>query len=170
MAGADDMVEKAFDPKQQDVVARAIEQLSPDEAMYFLDKLERAIKKRKIQLTGYLVAMVVWLLGMVTALFVYGAATEGTFVGWVFVAPFGAVGLVLMLFGRWGDRVGRGILSEGVAEPGAGKGKGKGKGAGAAAKALPAAAAGTSPENIDSAEVVATPPADAKPAKTDDGG
>jgi hypothetical protein len=107
MAGADDMVDKAFDPKQQDIVARAIEQLSPEEAGYFLDKLERAIRKRKIQFTGYLVAMVVWLFGMVFALFFYGAAAEGEFVGWVFVMPFAAVGVILTLFGRWGDRAGK---------------------------------------------------------------
>jgi hypothetical protein len=105
-ASADDMVEKAFDPKQQDVVARAIEQLSPDEAQYFLDKLEAAIRKRKIQLGGYLAAMLVWLVGMVFALFYYGAAPEGTFVGWVFIIPFAAVGLVLVLFGKWATRAG----------------------------------------------------------------
>jgi len=71
-SGADEMVDKAFDPKQQDVVAKAIEQLSPEEAGYFLDKLERAIRKRKIQLGGYLAAMVVWLFGIVWALFYYG--------------------------------------------------------------------------------------------------
>jgi hypothetical protein len=105
--GADKMVEQAFDPKQQDVVARAIEQLSPEEATYFLDKLERAIRKRKIQLGGYLAAMVVWLFGMVWALFYYGAQPEGTFVGWVFIIPFGAVGLVLVLFGKWAERASR---------------------------------------------------------------
>ena len=108
MAGADDMVEQAFDPKQQDVVARAIEQLSPEEAQFFLGKLERAIRKRKLQLTGYLIAMVVWLIAMVVALYVYGTAPEGTFVGWVFIMPFGLVGLVLYIVGKYAERVARG--------------------------------------------------------------
>ena len=106
-SGADEMVDKAFDPKQQDVVAKAIEQLSPEEAGYFLDKLERAIRKRKIQLGGYLAAMVVFLFGMVWALFYYGAQPEGTFVGWVFIIPFAGVGAILVLFGKWAERAAR---------------------------------------------------------------
>src|SRR6185503_3761454 len=109
-ANAEDMVEQAFDPKKQDGLARAIEQLSPEEAQYFLDRLERAIRKRKIQLTGYLAAMLVWLIGMVTALYVYGSSPEGTFVGWVFIVPFAAVGIILVAFGRWSERVARADL------------------------------------------------------------
>jgi hypothetical protein len=109
-ANAEDMVEEAFDPKKQDNLARAIEQLSPEEAQYFLDKLERAIRKRKIQLTGYLAAMVVWLIGMVTALYVYGSSPEGTFVGWVFIIPFAAVGIILVAFGKWSERAARADL------------------------------------------------------------
>lgn len=108
MPAADDMVEKAFDPKHQDMVAKAIEQLSPEEAQYFLDKLERAIRKRKIQLTGYLVAIVTWLIAMVVALYIYGTAPEGAFVAWAFVMPFGFIGVVLWIFGRWADKVGKG--------------------------------------------------------------
>ena len=50
----------------------------------------RSLKKRKIQLTGYLVAMVVWLVGMIFALVYYG--THDGFVGWVFLVPFALVG------------------------------------------------------------------------------
>ena len=136
-ASADDMVDKAFDPKSQDGLARAIEQLSPEEAQYFLDKLERAIRKRKIQLTGYLVAMVMWLIGMVIALYMYGSSAEGAFVGWVFLVPFGAVAIVLLMFGRWSERV---------------------------AKAdLPQAAVRTTEST--SGEIVSKPPPGAKPAK-----
>jgi hypothetical protein len=97
-------VEHAFDPKKQEQLARAIEKLTPEEAQYFLWKLENSIKKRKIQLTGYLVAMVVWLIGMLFALAYYGMA-DG-FVGWVFLAPFALVGVILFMFGKWGDAVG----------------------------------------------------------------
>jgi hypothetical protein len=97
------MVAKAFDSSKHDELARAVEQLSPDEAAFFLAKLEVALRKRKIQLTGYLVAMLVWVLGMVGALVYYGMATG--FVGWVFIAPFGLVGGVLWLFGRMANRV-----------------------------------------------------------------
>ena len=98
------MVAKAFDASKHDELAHAIEQLSPDEAAFFLKKLETALRKRKIQLTGYLVAMGVWLVGMVLALFYYGLSSG--FVGWVFIAPFGLVGIVLYLFGRMADRAG----------------------------------------------------------------
>ncbi len=99
----DPMVAKAFDASKHDELAAAVEQLSPDEAAFFLKKLELALRKRKIQLTGYLVAMFVWLVGMVGALVYYGTASG--FVGWVFIAPFGLVGIVLYVFGRWANRV-----------------------------------------------------------------
>ncbi|HEU0029336.1 MAG TPA: hypothetical protein VFQ53_01800 [Kofleriaceae bacterium] len=100
----DPLVAQAFDAAKHEDLARAIEQLSPEEATFFLTKLEAALKKRKIQLTGYLVALVVWLITTVFALAYYGVA-EG-FVGWVFLVPFGLVGLILYLFGKWAQRVG----------------------------------------------------------------
>jgi hypothetical protein len=99
----DPMVAKAFDANKHDELARAVEQLSPDEAQFFLSKLEAAIKKRKIQITGYLVAMAAWLAGMVFALAWYG--THDGFVGWVFLMPFGVVGVILYAFGHYAERV-----------------------------------------------------------------
>jgi len=99
------MVAQAFDASKHEALAEAISQLSPEEAEFFVAKLEAALKKRKIELLGYLVALVVWLIGMVGAL-VYFGAVEG-FAGWVFLMPFLGVGLVLYGFGRWAARVGR---------------------------------------------------------------
>lgn len=101
----DPLVAQAFDEKKHEDLARAIEKLSPDEAAFFLGKLERAIRKRKIQLTGYLVAMAVWLVAMTVALLYYG--THKGFVEWVFVVPFGLVGAILYGFGRWSEAVAR---------------------------------------------------------------
>jgi len=101
----DPLVAQAFNADKHVELARAIEQLNPEEAAFFLEKLERAIRKRKIQITGYLAAMVVWLVGMMFALMYYGMASG--FVGWVFLAPFGAVGIVLYVFGKWADHVGK---------------------------------------------------------------
>jgi len=98
------MVAKAFDAGQHDELARAVEKLDPEQAAYFLVKLELAIKKRKIMILGYLVAMGVWLVGMVFAL-VYFGSHDG-FTGWAFLAPFAAVGAVLWGFGRWANKVG----------------------------------------------------------------
>ena len=100
----DPLVAKAFNADKHIELAQAIEQLNPEEAAFFLEKLERAIRKRKLMITGYLVAMVVWLVGMVFALAYYGMSTG--FVGWVFLAPFGLVGLVLYGFGKWANHVG----------------------------------------------------------------
>jgi hypothetical protein len=102
--GDDPLVAKAFDASKHEELARAVEQLSPDEAQFFLHKLEAALRKRKIQLMGYLVAMLVWVLGMVGALAYFGIA-DG-FVGWAFLLPFGAVGVILYVFGIWANKVG----------------------------------------------------------------
>jgi hypothetical protein len=99
----DPLVAQAFDAKKHEDLARAIEKLSSDEAAFFLHKLEMAIRKRKIQITGYLVAMAVWLVGMMLAL-AYTGMHDG-FVGWVFIAPFGLVGIVLYAFGKWAEAV-----------------------------------------------------------------
>jgi hypothetical protein len=104
----DPLVAQAFDAGKHEDLARAIAKLSPDEAAYFLHKLEMGLRKRKIQITGYLVAMVVWLIGMLFAVVYYGM--HDGFVGWVFFAPFALVGVVLYLFGGWADHVGKAPL------------------------------------------------------------
>ena len=96
-------VDDVFDPKKHDALAAAVANLSPEEAAFFLTRLEAAVTKRKIQLTGYLVAMVVWLAGMVGALVYYG--THDGFIGWIFLVPFGLVGAVLYGFGKWSEKV-----------------------------------------------------------------
>lgn len=102
----DPLVAKAFDRKQShEELARAIAQLSPEEAAFFLHKLEMALRKRKIQLTGYLVAMVAWLVGMVLALIYFGMNDGST--AWAFIVPFGIVGVILYGFGTWAERVGQ---------------------------------------------------------------
>jgi hypothetical protein len=100
----DPMVAKAFDANSHEELARAVENLTSEEAQFFLVKLEAAVRKRKIQITGYLASMLVWLLGMVGALAYYG--THEGFVGWVFTAPFALVGVILYAFGKWAERAG----------------------------------------------------------------
>lgn len=96
-------VEHAFDPARQDDLEKAIQKLSSEEAAFSLFKLELAVRKRKVQLTGYLVAMLVWLVGMLFALAYYGIASG--FVGWVFLLPFALVGVILYAFGKWADKI-----------------------------------------------------------------
>lgn len=99
----DPLVSQAFDAGKHEDLARAVENLSSDEAAFFLHKLEMALRKRKIQLTGYLAAMAVWLVAMTCAL-AYAGMHDG-FIGWVFLVPFGFVGAILYGFGRWAERV-----------------------------------------------------------------
>ena len=98
-------VEHAFDKDKHVELARAVEKLNPQEAAFFLWKLEMSIRKRKIQIMGYLVAMLVWIAGMMFALIWYG--THDGFVGWAFLLPFLVVGVILYLFGKWSEAVGR---------------------------------------------------------------
>ena len=111
----DPLVAQLFDGKHGHAeIARAIEQLTPDEAAYFLHKLEAAYRKRKIQLSGYLVAMVAWLVGMTMALVYFGMNDLSS--AWAFLVPFGIVGVILYAFGAWAERVGR-AAPGGIARP-----------------------------------------------------
>lgn len=103
----DPLVTKAFNARTQDELLAAIQKLTPQEAEFFLKKLEAAIRKRKIQITGYLAAMGAWLAGMVGALVYYGTHEGAGFIGWVFLIPFGLVGAALYGFGTWANRAGR---------------------------------------------------------------
>jgi hypothetical protein len=85
-------------------LANAVAQLSPEEALFFLAKLEAVMNKRKLQLTGYLLSLAVWLVAMVGAMIYFGSQ-EG-FTGWVFLVPFALVGVILWAFGRWATKVG----------------------------------------------------------------
>ena len=103
----DDPLAQLSDRSKHDELARAVQQLSPEEAAFFLAKLEAAIKKRKIQIAGYLAGIFVWVIAMWFALAYYGAAHG--FVGWVFLLPFAVFGLIIYAFGWWANRVGASV-------------------------------------------------------------
>lgn len=91
----------------QDELANAVAKLSPEQALSFLAKLEAVMNKRKLQLTGYLVVLVAWVVLMLLATAYY--ATHDGFVGWVFLVPFGVAGAILYGFGKWSERVGNNV-------------------------------------------------------------
>jgi hypothetical protein len=95
----------AFDVNKQDAVAEALKDLSKEQAALFLFVLEMKLRKRKLQLVGYLVSMALWLAGMLFALVVFGSSSG--FVGWVFLVPFALVGLTLWAFGKWAEKIGK---------------------------------------------------------------
>ena len=125
MASTDKLVDEAYDASKHTELAAAVEQLSPEEALFFLEKLERSLLKRKVQLVGYLVAMVLAVVGFVAAIMIYGNAAPGTFMGWIFLLPFALVGLTLLIFGRHAERLGNGTakLSSGSATEEARRGR-----------------------------------------------
>jgi hypothetical protein len=101
----DPLVAKVFDKSQaHDDIAEAIGQLTPEQAAFFLWKLEGALRKRRIQVAGYLASMFVWAVGMVVAFGAY-ALFDGSIGYALFFLPFFGVGLVLYAFGRWANAV-----------------------------------------------------------------
>jgi hypothetical protein len=105
VSAEDPLVAQAFDATKHDQLAEAIEKLSPDEALFFLHKLECALRKRRLQVAGYLAAMFVWAVGMVVAFGGYALIDGG--IGYaLFFLPFLGVGAVLYGFGRWANAVG----------------------------------------------------------------
>ncbi len=101
----DPLVERAFGAGSQEDLAKLIGELDPAEADYFLKKLEAALRKRKIMLSGYIVAIVAWLVGMVCAVAYFGLANG--FAAWVFLIPFLIVGGILWVFGSLADKAGK---------------------------------------------------------------
>jgi hypothetical protein len=85
-------------------VAEALANLSPAETQKVLEVLEKAMKRRRIQLLGYLVAAFVLVVGMIGALYYYGSQAGTGFVGWAFLIPLGLCGVVLIAFGKWSER------------------------------------------------------------------
>jgi hypothetical protein len=100
----EDPLVQLSDHSKHEELARAVQQLSPEEAAFFLAKLEVAIKKRKIQVVGYLAGIVAWVIAMWFAVVYYGMAHG--FVGWVFLVPFAMFGVIIYAFGWFANRVG----------------------------------------------------------------
>lgn len=103
----DEVVASAFDKDSTVDLVKLLQELPPEQAAYYVAKLEAAYKKRRLQMSGYLVALVGWLVAMLMALAYFGA-NDG-FTGWVFLVPFGLVGLILWVFGKWADVVGKSV-------------------------------------------------------------
>jgi hypothetical protein len=74
--------------------------LTTEEAEMFLAALELTMRKRRVQLLGYLATLVLLLFGILWAFWMYGNRDPDQFIGWVFLIPPAAAGLSLYLFGR----------------------------------------------------------------------
>jgi hypothetical protein len=85
-------------------LAPELKTLTADQGLVFVAIVKRARKKRRIQLTGYLMAAATAIAGTVVAFVMYGSHAPGRFSGGEFLIPFALVGLILFVFGRWSKR------------------------------------------------------------------
>ncbi|MBK7071968.1 MAG: hypothetical protein IPH44_06670 [Myxococcales bacterium] len=96
-----ELAEQLNDPAFRERIEQAISALPPEKAAELVALLEASIRRRKIELFGYIASAVVLLLGMVIAVYVYGRAAHGQFIGWVFLAPLAAAGVIMIAVARW---------------------------------------------------------------------
>jgi peptidoglycan/LPS O-acetylase OafA/YrhL len=95
-----DLAKRLADPAFQAQIEQAIAALPPERAAELVHMLEQSMRRRKIELVGYLAAAVVLLVGMVVALYVFGTAHGNSFIAWVFLVPLTLAGLVMIVVGR----------------------------------------------------------------------
>ena len=95
-----ELAERLADPEFRERVEAAIASLPPDKAVELVALLEASIRRRKIELFGYLASAAILLVGMVIALYAFGAAAQGTFIGWVFLVPLALAGVVMIAVAR----------------------------------------------------------------------
>ncbi len=96
-----ELAEQLNDPAFRERIEQAISALPPEKAAELVALLEASIRRRKIELFDYIASAVVLLLGMVIAVYVYGRAAHGQFIGWVFLAPLAAAGVIMIAVARW---------------------------------------------------------------------
>lgn len=89
------------DPEFRARIEAAVATLPRDKAAELVALLEASIRRRRIEMWGYIAAAIVMLLGMVVALYIYGRAGRDEFIGWVFLLPLGLAGLTMIIVARW---------------------------------------------------------------------
>lgn len=99
-AAAKDLAQRLQDPAFQADIEKAVRELPPERAAELVAMLEASMRRRKLELLGYLAAAAIVVVGMVGALIVMGSGEGGTFLGWVFLIPLALAGLVMWLVGK----------------------------------------------------------------------
>jgi hypothetical protein len=98
---AADLAERLADPEFRAQIEEGLKKMPPEKAAELLAMLEASLRRRKIELIGYIGAAVILLVGMVVALYIYGASDGGNFMTWIFLIPMGLAGFVMWIVGRW---------------------------------------------------------------------
>ncbi|HUQ06770.1 MAG TPA: hypothetical protein VM261_29910 [Kofleriaceae bacterium] len=99
-----DLSERLNDPAFRTQIEEGLKNMPPEKAAELVAMLEASLRRRKIELYGYIGAAAVMLVGMVTALYIYGATDHGNFMSWIFLIPMGLAGAVMWFVGRWSNK------------------------------------------------------------------
>jgi hypothetical protein len=103
MSKPKDIHEKLADPTFRAQIEEGLKNMPPEKAAELVAMLEASLRRRKIELYGYIAAAVVMLVGMIVALYIYGATDHGDFMTWIFLIPMGLAGGVMWWVGRWAN-------------------------------------------------------------------
>jgi hypothetical protein len=95
-----ELTDRLADPAFRAQIEEGIKNMPPEKAAELVAMLEASLRRRRIELYGYIGAAVVLLVGMVVALYIYGATDHGNFMSWIFLIPMGLAGGVMWLVGR----------------------------------------------------------------------
>jgi hypothetical protein len=95
-----DLADRLADPAFQQDIERAVRELPPERAAELVTMLEASLRRRRLELYGYVGAALIVLLGLIGGLVIMGSGKGGTFMGWIFFIPIGLAGLVMWLVGR----------------------------------------------------------------------
>lgn len=99
-----DLAQRLEDPAFREQIEQAIQNMPPEKAAELVAMLEESLRRRKIELFGYLGAALMLLVGMIGALYYYGSRQTGEFVGWIFLLPLALAGGIMWAVGRWARR------------------------------------------------------------------
>lgn len=98
-----DLADRLNDPAFRAQIEEGLKNMPPEKAAELVAMLEDSLRRRKLELLGYLGAALVLLVGMIVALYVYGSSDHRDFMSWIFLVPMGLAGLVMWLVGRWSN-------------------------------------------------------------------
>ena len=98
-----ELSDRLNDPAFRAQIEEGLKNMPPEKAAELVAMLEASLYRRKMELYGYVGAAAVLLVGMVVALYIYGATDHGNFMSWIFLIPMGLAGGVMWLVGRWSN-------------------------------------------------------------------
>ncbi len=99
-------VQSGPDGINRESLDEAIAALTPEQTEIFMRALAHTMRKRRLMLTGNLLALLIMVFGMIFAFFSYSSREPGSFAGWVFLIPFGGAGFSMWFFGKLAKRSG----------------------------------------------------------------